>query len=143
MKIEKKLNLLKIKRAIEKECEKPTKTLAMINEFCECFNELLDDKQPTTITSDVALWFKQFDFINVREKGVGFVISYVNCAYMVKGLNCFGNHFGKVFETEEEARAYLNKRLELHANLCSLTLLINSKVVEYYESRGINFVKVE
>ena len=141
MKIEKKINLLKIKRAIEKECDKPTKTLATINELCECFNELLDDKQPTTITTDVALWFKQYDFISVREKGVGFVISYVACAYMVKGLNCYGYHLDKIFECEEEARKYLEQKKKQEGVL-SLSFYINSVCVEAYESRGLKLVKV-
>lgn len=74
--MEKKNNLLTLKNSIETEIEKREKPLATIREMCDCFNDLLDNKSYETIASEVANWFKSFDFIKVNNKGIGFIISY-------------------------------------------------------------------
>lgn len=142
MNIEKKLNLLKIKKEIEKMCDEHTKPLATIQEICECFNELLENKSFRTTLSEVANWYSQFDFINITNTGyIHYVITYVNCCYIVKGLNCYGYHLDKVFENEEQARQYLERK-KAQEGVLSLSFYINSKVIESYESRGLKLVRV-
>lgn len=73
----KKEHLLLMKEAIEKECDKHTLPLATIHGIMEVFDELLMGKVGAqTITSEVANWYKQFDFIKVSNKGIGFAISF-------------------------------------------------------------------
>lgn len=61
--------------------------------------------------------------------------------YEVTGLNYYGYHFGETFEHEYYARKYLEKKKALDTTI-SLTYKVNDKVVEAYESRGTQLVKV-
>lgn len=61
--------------------------------------------------------------------------------YEVSGLNYYGYHFGDTFEHEYYARQYI-ERAKAKPSTIALTLRINGKVVESYESRGSKLVKV-
>lgn len=77
---QRKNDLLIIKNAIEKECEKHKLPLATLHDIMDCFDELLMGRiSYQTIMEDTAKWYKKnFDFISARlhnDSGL-FVIAF-------------------------------------------------------------------
>ena len=66
--------LLIIKNDIEKMIAKPKEPLATIYSIIDCFNGLFNRQKYETITEKVKDFYERYNFVYVREKGIGWEV---------------------------------------------------------------------
>ena len=104
-------NLLKIKADIEAQLEHLTITQATFSSVLDIFsNCLIMNKQGETNQKDVKDFYSKYDFIKVKEQGIGWTIEYnpIKAVYIVQGN--YGYGWDDLTEEETRKKALEQKR---------------------------------